>query len=829
MNSVLTSPTASPVRERHRAEVDQDDAYGVMANKASKKRPSILPSATEPTYVTSKVDFATAEMSQSGARVTSTTVAYIFCGNSIPSSAFGEDGQKQACVTRDRIMSYWVNMNRQELSGIIVRLSKDDWGPFMNTLLYITTVATAGPTTARRTASINGTARNTRVPALGRGAITLHAKLGLDDTTPLPRRITTADNYDFITKLVMRYFGSPGRIPPQDVLCKHDPLGHLSEENVQAALNMNRLVFDPCVNVFSLVQTNRIKPAEVRSYMTIRREVQKTEEEREYLQRADLSGPILMTFQQRDSAGKVVPGSCPIEVVFTARPGNFGQAGQEKLKHLYIYGDSNFGKSQTIGHIFLNEQVKACQISDPRNAMGANNQAQFLVMDEYCSKRGLRLNDLKALTSGDCSAGAFNRKSHGHSFIPRRDAQIIILSNYSPYRVYANQEKGQGQKRLISKIDAQAIENRFQIVALGVDNALEKRRCMEVSDLTEDEYRCHLHYIFYKALENAIKKNTLNTRSIRRALNALMREHIRRYTEQEIEADLNFEELRVDLHFAIQNTKDLQLINSVLEQQYDVYSFLDESLRATDSKVHVYGHLTAYEIIKQAPKRQRDADQEEETQQRARRQKTYEDMFDDSGNPVPMNHVQPGPSTSSAPVPSSSTHTCGDEISDSESETAESSCGGSSVRDSSEWGATMDQWVIADGYMQYMNFTGGSSRQARQGRRSVRQTGYEHHIVGQEEIMDKEIFNGHPIINPVYSTENMYIRNKNVRYMLMRPNQLDHMLRKKNGPGAKSAGRKLWDDVAACVNRCDQQGNAVSSAAWANPGTGSILNRLLMD
>jgi hypothetical protein len=132
-----------------------------------------------------------------------------------------------------------------------------------------------------------------------------------------------------------------------------------------------------------------------------------------------------------------------------------------KLKHYWIYSQSGFGKSWTT-KLELEDKYKVASIPDHRNAVNISDRAQLLLFDEIGPTRRIPIEQLKALCSGDASKGYLNRKFYGQSYVPRKDAQIIILSNHSPYKVYGKYING--RDRRMDPHDMDALEERFNII-----------------------------------------------------------------------------------------------------------------------------------------------------------------------------------------------------------------------------------------------------------------------------------------------------------------------------------------------------------------------------
>jgi hypothetical protein len=138
-------------------------------------------------------------------------------------------------------------------------------------------------------------------------------------------------------------------------------------------------------------------------------------------------------------------------------------------------------------------------INDILNAVGVPKNLQWLVFDEYSRTKKLDLEMLKTLANGDASGAYLNRKSHGGSYIPPADVQVIILCNYSPYEIYAQWDK-KTQRHVISEDFLLTIVDRFVIVRLDVDDAEERRKFMEPATWTEEEFQLELRVLRDKCL-----------------------------------------------------------------------------------------------------------------------------------------------------------------------------------------------------------------------------------------------------------------------------------------------------------------------------------------
>lgn len=134
-----------------------------------------------------------------------------------------------------------------------------------------------------------------------------------------------------------------------------------------------------------------------------------------------------------------------------------------KKKHYYFYSPAGYGKTYFMD-CFLTKN-NADVVGDPRNLCKVSTDAQFLFVDEYGTTKRFNMTDLNALTSGDARSYAGNRKSHGASFMPRRDVQLIILSNHHLFGCMGTYNQSSKDYK-ISEVDAKALRDRFNIIKM---------------------------------------------------------------------------------------------------------------------------------------------------------------------------------------------------------------------------------------------------------------------------------------------------------------------------------------------------------------------------
>ena len=191
----------------------------------------------------------------------------------------------------------------------------------------------------------------------------------------------------------------------------------------------------------------------------------------------DLQGEYPIVFSHHTvnrSSGKPVKTDMYPDVTVVLQ--GFPRAVDVKLKHYYIYSRApGFGKTHLLRRFA--KTYNAVFLPDAKNWIGIPRGTQFIVLDEYGPKKKLAFEDLKTMTAGDASAFAGNRKSHGQSFKPRPDVQLVILSNRSIYELYGTWNP-KTQKCQLTAEEADQLDDRFQ-----------SRAWMETSGKTGDAHR----------------------------------------------------------------------------------------------------------------------------------------------------------------------------------------------------------------------------------------------------------------------------------------------------------------------------------------------------
>jgi hypothetical protein len=148
-------------------------------------------------------------------------------------------------------------------------------------------------------------------------------------------------------------------------------------------------------------------------------------------------------------------------------------------------------------------------------------------LDEVGPTNCIPIAQLKGLAGGDASTSFLNRKSYGQSFVPRKDAQFIILSNHSPYEVYADKKKGR-----MDCTDMQAIEERFHVIRLDGPNTEERARFADVKVLTKYEFHEAMYEVLYDKNRFLNKHGMLTKGELRDALTESYRMYLDRHAHR---------------------------------------------------------------------------------------------------------------------------------------------------------------------------------------------------------------------------------------------------------------------------------------------------------
>jgi len=211
---------------------------------------------------------------------------------------------------------------------------------------------------------------------------------------------------------------------------------------------------------------------------------------REIRDNPDLNGPITLTFEKYATDG---PDNCPVKSVGEFPPTKItivGRPGQTciKRKHYAIYSElAGFGKTYHMER--LKEMYNVHIVNDTNNWTTVPSNAQILVLDQvgYVHNR-LDFENLKALTSGTGASFSGNCKTYGDSFIPRKDVQVIMLSNRSPYEIYGKWNAALG-RRIMTREEMDQFHARFNVFRLD-GSVLEDRRLYSTPEGWTEQQVC---------------------------------------------------------------------------------------------------------------------------------------------------------------------------------------------------------------------------------------------------------------------------------------------------------------------------------------------------
>lgn len=180
----------------------------------------------------------------------------------------------------------------------------------------------------------------------------------------------------------------------------------------------------------------------------------------------------------------------PITVPIEGLPG----CTHKKLKHYYIYSKTpGFGKTYVMEKFA--SIYNAHFINDTSNWISIPDNAQFIIFDEVSASNKLDLSNLKALTGGSASGFRGTCKTYGASYLPRTDAQIIMLSNQSIFDAFGRWH-AKVQRRFISREVAMQLEQRFKIIRLDGDSSIDKTDAVDPASLSDDEFMTRLRQSF---------------------------------------------------------------------------------------------------------------------------------------------------------------------------------------------------------------------------------------------------------------------------------------------------------------------------------------------
>jgi len=206
----------------------------------------------------------------------------------------------------------------------------------------------------------------------------------------------------------------------------------------------------------------------------------------------DLDGAVTMKFQEYDGRTKQPMENSkypPVKAEIVGRP---GQTSGHKQKHYYIYSRlPSFGKTYNLERFC--EKYNAHIVHHPSKWANIPTSAQFVVFEKVDNGRNkLDFANLKTLTGGTAWGFKGNGKSFSASIRPRKDTQLILLSNKSPYELYG-QWNAKMQRSFMSSERMDQFDKRFKVIRLDGsveedrNNALEPEH-VDVVALNEDQF-----------------------------------------------------------------------------------------------------------------------------------------------------------------------------------------------------------------------------------------------------------------------------------------------------------------------------------------------------
>ncbi len=232
---------------------------------------------------------------------------------------------------------------------------------------------------------------------------------------------------------------------------------------------------------------------------------------RELIHNADLTEPFRYTFEKRDGlTGQIVPDGVKTEFVLTPLAGNTAV----KQRHYYIYSDARgYGKTYFLS--LLENRFNACFVNDVNNFFDVRQSAQLLLFDEMARSKCLSYANLKSLCMG--KGCGINRKSHGASFRPREDVQVVICSNSSPFDLYGVWDN-KSQRYVMTSSDYSTFAQRFFVVKLDGSVELDRLRVCDPFGMTEEDRRKALVCIVDGPLGNGSEGKLVKATVVRERL-----------------------------------------------------------------------------------------------------------------------------------------------------------------------------------------------------------------------------------------------------------------------------------------------------------------------
>ena len=413
-------------------------------------------------------------------------------------------------------------------------------------------------------------------------------------------------------KVLMHFFGALGRLPPEDIILRSDPGAvFFSEKGLEVALHRNRAVLDPAINLDTMAMAGRIPMSQLTIYKNARASALASSKADDFVDRPWMTGEKILTFSRRLSNGKrdksIQPVSYKVNMLGDMELTPDGREKKKpmedpKKKNYYFYGDSNWGKSYAVDKAFPVTDARVVKPGDPRNLYDDLAGAQVVIFEEFekdsdkdaafGKSRAISLGDIKALTGGDSSSGALNRKGYGRSYFADPRCQVIIISNHSPYATFA------GRRGKISRENARALEMRFNLCPIGIDALEDKVKHMHTSEITQAEYLHYLRNTFYDSFDLPLKFGPITNMDLRVALNKCMKVLKARYTTNGEEPHPNMSYLEHEMKEALASDADAHDLKLVLAEirkcPSDVYDKLTVGREFGDREIKLVGKRSAF-------------------------------------------------------------------------------------------------------------------------------------------------------------------------------------------------------------------------------------------
>ena len=242
-------------------------------------------------------------------------------------------------------------------------------------------------------------------------------------------------------------------------------------------------------DVTTLYDEGKISAKEYGIIKTNKRDMEQDRNEKR--RNPDLDGEYKMTFvryrKAEGSSGRVPdPHSTPIHVTIHGHPGDE----MEKHKHYYIYSHKpSYGKSYAF--MQFAKTFNAAFVPDCNNWVGVPRTAQFLILDEMGLKNKMEFQQLKKFANISAMCASGNNKTHGASYVPRFDVQIVCLSNHCIFDIYGEWNPHL-QKRTCSDDVRTQITERFHVIRLDGDVNEDIRRYSELSTWSMDDFKLYV-------------------------------------------------------------------------------------------------------------------------------------------------------------------------------------------------------------------------------------------------------------------------------------------------------------------------------------------------